>query len=83
MGIEKASFGGLAFVATFCVVAQSYWGIPVVVLMYLLARWLTKQDDQFMGTLLRYLGEEHVYDATPRLEDYRSRPKGWGKNLPL
>jgi hypothetical protein len=83
MGVEKTTFGGLALVATFCVVAQAYWGIPVMAVLYLLASWLTKKDDQYMAVLIRYMDEGHIYDATPRQEDYQSRPKGWGKGLPL
>jgi len=83
MGIEKASFGGLVVAGSFCVVARSYWGAPIIVILYFLARWLTKRDGQFMEVFFRYLNEEHVYDATPRISDYMSRPKGWGKGLPL
>jgi len=83
MGVESSSFAALALAATMCVVAQSYWGVPLVFLLYLLARWLSKKDDQFVGILMRYLNEDHVYDATPRVRDHASRPKGWGKGLPL
>ena len=83
MGVEKSSFAGLALVGTFLIVAKSYWGIPIVFLGYLIARWLSKRDDQFIGILMRYLREGHIYDATPRLEDAKSRPKGWGRGLPL
>lgn len=83
MGIEKTSFGGLVFITSFCVVAKSYWAVPLVVLVYLLARWMTKRDGQFMQVFFSYLNEEHVYDATPRSSDFKSRPKGWGKGLPL
>ena len=83
MGIEKASFGGLVFAASFCLVAQSYWGAPILVCLYLVARWLTKRDAQFLEIFFKYLNEEHVFDATPRIRDMKSRPKGWGKGLPL
>lgn len=83
MGIEKASFGGLVFAASFCLVAHSYWGAPVIVGLYFVARWLTKHDAQFLAVFLKYLNEEHVFDATPRMKDMKSRPKGWGKGLPL
>lgn len=82
-GVERSSFAALAFTGTFMVVAKTLWGIPVVIVMFLAARWLTKKDDQFVGILLRYLNEEHVYDATPRPDDVKTRPKGWGKGLPL
>ena len=83
MGIEKASFGGLVFASSFCLGARSYWGVPIIVILYLLAKWLTKRDGQFIEVFFKYLNEEHVYDATPRASDYKSRPKGWGKDLPL
>ena len=83
MGIEKASFGGLVFAASFCLVAHSYWGVPVIVGLYFVARWLTKHDAQFLAVFLKYLNEEHIFDATPRIQDMKSRPKGWGKGLPL
>ena len=83
MGIEKTTFGALVFASCFCFVAKSFWGVPLIVVLYLLARWLSKRDGQFMTVFFRYLNEEHVYDATPRIRDYASRPKGWGKNLPL
>lgn len=83
MGIEKTSFGGLVFATSFLIVAKSYWGIPLVIMFYMLARWLTKRDGQFMQVFFQYLNEEHVYDATPRPSDFKSRPKGWGKGLPL
>jgi len=83
MGIEKASFGGLVFASSFCLVARSYWGVPIILLLYLLAKWLTKGDAQFVEVFFKYLNEEHVYDATPRMSDYKSRPKGWGRDLPL
>jgi type IV secretory pathway VirB3-like protein len=82
MGIEKAAFGGLALVATFCVVAKSFLGIPAVVIAFLIAKWMTKKDDQFVRVMLKFLDEEHVYDSTPRISDYQKRPKGWGRGLP-
>lgn len=83
MGIEKRAFGGLVFAASFLVVSKSYWGIPMIVALYMLARWLTKRDGQFMAVFFQYLNEGHVYDATPRTSDFKARPKGWGRGLPL
>ncbi|MCV0439006.1 MAG: VirB3 family type IV secretion system protein [Hydrogenophaga sp.] len=82
MGVEKGSFAGIVFLAVFALVAKMYWAFPVVGVIYLIARWVTKKDDQFVAILLRYLNEEHVYDATPRASDVNSRPRGWGKGLP-
>lgn len=82
LGIEKAAFGGLALAASFAMVAKSYWGFPVIFVVYLIARWLSKRDPLFVAVLFRYLSEGHVYDATPRLEDTQSRARGWGRSLP-
>ena len=83
MGIESTAFGGIVFAASFMVVAKAYWAIPVLVFIYLIARWLTKSDGQFMVMFFRYLDEGHVYDATPRTSDFMRRPKGWGRGVPL
>ena len=82
MGVEKSSFGGLVFGAVFSLVAQAFWAYPLLIILFVLARWVTKKDDQFVGVLLKYLNEEHVYDALPRPSDFQKRPKGWGKGLP-
>lgn len=83
MGVERASFGAICFVGSFCFVAQSYWALPGLLILFWIARWLTKKDDQFVGVLLRYLDEGHVYDSIPRNSDLKSRPKGWGRGLPF
>lgn len=82
MGVEKGMFGGLVFLAVFALVARAYWMAPLAFIGFLVGRWLSKVDDQFVAILLRYLGEEHVYDATPRASDFQKRPKGWGRGLP-
>lgn len=83
MGIERTAFGGLVFVLSFMVVAKAYWVLPIILMVYFMARWLTKSDGQFMAIFLRFLDEGNVYDATPRASDFESRPKGWGKGVPL
>ena len=82
MGVEKGMFGALVFVAVFALVARAYWMAPLLAVAWLAGRWLSKADDQYVAILLRYLNEEHVYDATSRPQDLRSRPKGWGFDLP-
>ena len=82
MGVEKGSFAFITFIGVFALVAKAYWSFPILVLAYLIARWVTKKDDQYVGILLTYLNEDHVYDATPRPEDFNRRPRGWGKGLP-
>lgn len=82
MGIEKGMFAGLVFMAVFGLVAKAYWLFAVTTVLYLVGRWLSKVDDQYVEVLLRYLNEEHVYDATPRPNDFLRRPKGWGRGLP-
>ena len=82
LGVEKGMFGALVFVAVFALVARAYWMAPLLAVAWLAGRWLSKADDQYVATLLRYLNEEHVYDATPRRDDLRARPRGWGRELP-
>jgi type IV secretory pathway VirB3-like protein len=82
MGIEKGAFGALVLAASTLLVARAYWLMLALVPAYLLARWLSKKDDQFMEILARYLREEHVFDATTRPNDFRRRPKGFGAGLP-
>ncbi|HEX2544485.1 MAG TPA: VirB3 family type IV secretion system protein [Ramlibacter sp.] len=82
MGVEKGMFGGLVFIAVFALVARAYWMAPLLAVGWLAGRWLSKADDQYVAILLRYLDEEHVYDATPRASDFRARPRGWGRGLP-
>jgi len=74
-------FGALVLVAVFALVARAYWVAPLVVPGVLIGRWLSKIDEQYVAILLRYLGEDHVYDATPRRTDFQNRPKGWGRGL--
>lgn len=82
MGVEKGTFGALVFVAAFALVSRAYWTAPLLALAWLLGRWLSKSDDQYVAILVRYLDEGHVYDATPRADDHRRRPRGWGRGLP-
>lgn len=82
MGVEKGMFGGLILLAVFALVARAYWTLPIFVIFFLVGRWLSKVDDQYVAILLRYLNEDHVYDATPRPTDFQRRPKGWGRNIP-
>jgi hypothetical protein len=82
MGVEKGAFGGVVFIGVFALVAHAYWMFPIVALLYLVGRWLSKVDDQYVAILGRYLNEDHVFDATPRPSDFTKRPKGWGRGLP-
>jgi type IV secretory pathway VirB3-like protein len=83
MGIEHKAFGALVMIMVFAFVAKSYWGIPVVAVVYLVFRWVSKREPQFTEIFFRFMDEEHYYDATPRLDDYMNRSKGWGKGIPL
>jgi len=74
-------FGFLVFLAVFALVARAYWVLSLAALGVLIGRWLSKLDDQYVAILLRYLGEDHVYDATPRPTDFQNRPQGWGRGL--
>jgi hypothetical protein len=82
MGVEKGYFGGMALFASIAFGMGAYWLLPMTIVLYLVGKWLSKKDDQFVVILARYLQEEHVYDATPRPSDYARRPKGWGKGIP-
>jgi len=82
MGIEKGMFAALTLLIAFAFVARAIWLGPVIVVLFFVARWLSKVDDQYVAILLRYLNEEHVYDATPRPSDFTRRPKGWGRGIP-
>lgn len=79
-GVEKGSFAALCLIGVFSFVAGAYWFLPIVALIYFMARWLSKKDPQFVALTLNYLNEHHVYDALPRPEDTKRRPKGWGQN---
>jgi len=82
MGVERGMFAFIALFTSTCFAMKLYWVTPVAVLLYVVGRWLSKVDDQYVLVLSRYLQEEHVYDATPRPSDYNNRPKGWGRGLP-
>ena len=75
-------FNGLAMLCAFAVVAKAVWFLPLALVIFLVGRWLSKVDDRYVAILLRYLNEEHVYDATPRPADFERRPPGWGRGLP-
>ncbi len=83
MGLEKGAFGAIALLAAFALVVQAAWMFVLVVVGYLVAKWLSKKDDQFFAIFIRFLQEDHVFDSIPRPSDSVSRrPKGWGKGLP-
>jgi type IV secretory pathway TrbD component len=82
MGVEKGIFAGLTFLAVFGLVAKAFWIFPMSLVGFFVGRWLSKIDDQYIAILMRYLNEDHVYDATPRPSELANRPKGWGRHLP-
>jgi type IV secretory pathway TrbD component len=82
MGVEKGVFGALALAGAMLFGMRLYYLLPSLVILYLVGRWLSKKDAQFVAVLARYMTEEHVYDATPRPSDFKSRPPGWGRGLP-
>lgn len=81
-GIEKGAFGGIALMATFALVIKAIWMFVLVVVAYLLAKWLSKKDDQFFRMFASYLKEDHFYDSLPRPSDFKKRGLGWGRDLP-
>lgn len=84
MGIEPYAFYAVAFMGSFFFASRAYSALPVVVLAFLVARWLTKKDPQFMATFLKYIEERDAYSALPHSEDWSGtrRPVGWGRGLP-
>jgi type IV secretory pathway VirB3-like protein len=82
MGIEPYAFYAVAFMGSFFFASKAYVVLPLVVLAYFAARWLTKKDPQFMATFMKYIEERHAYSALPRPEDWSKRPIGWGRGLP-
>lgn len=82
MGVEKGMFGVLALFTSICFGMRAYALIPIVFALFFVGRWLSKVDDQYVAVLASYLREDHVYDATPRPDDFQLRPKGWGKGIP-
>jgi type IV secretory pathway VirB3-like protein len=81
MGIEKGAFGALVLGAVCLLVLRLYWALLLVPPAWIIARWLSKKDDQFILVLGSFLREDHVFDATPRSQDVQGRPPGWGRGL--
>jgi len=81
MGIEKGAFGALVLAAVCLLVFRLYWALLLAPLGWVVARWLSKKDDQFVLVLGTFLREDHAYDATPRPQDVHRRPAGWGRGL--
>lgn len=82
MGADPMGFYGSAFLGSFFFASKAYIAMPVALLAFLIARWLTKKDPQFMSIFLRYVDESHAYTSIPRPTDWSERPPGWGKGLP-
>lgn len=82
MGVEKGFFAGLVIAGTMFLGFHFYSALLLLPVGFLIGRWLSKRDDQFVALLIKYLDEGHVYDATPRQTDAKMRPKGWGRGLP-
>jgi type IV secretory pathway VirB3-like protein len=81
MGIEKGAFGALVMAAVCLLVFRLYWALLLLPPGWVIARWLSKKDDQFVLVLGSFLREDHVFDATPRSQDVQGRPSGWGRGL--
>lgn len=82
MGADPLGFYGAAFLGSFFFASKAYVAMPVALLAFFLARWLSKKDPNFMGVFKKYLDERDAYSAIPRPTDWSSRPAGWGKGLP-
>lgn len=81
-GIPMPAFMVIVLGGSFCFVAKLYMAMPALLVLWFLARWLTKRDTAWMDIFERYLKEGHVYDTLPRVSVCQSRPNGWGKGLP-
>ncbi len=82
MGVEKGFFAGIVIAGTLFLGFHLYSALLLLPPGFLVGRWLSKRDDQFVGLLIKYLDEGHVFDATPRTGIVKSRPRGWGRDLP-
>ena len=82
MGVESAYFSALALTFAIVLGTRMYVLLLGLLVLYLVGRWLSKKDALFVKVLARYLYEEHVYDATPRRDDFKNRPAGWGQGIP-
>lgn len=82
MGVEPYAFFMVAFLGSFFFASKAYLAMPIVPVAFLVAKWLTKKDPQFMAIMFRYVEEKHAYSALPRPEDWEKRPVGWGRGLP-
>ena len=82
LGVEKGFFAGLVIAGTMFLGLHLYSGFVFLPLFFLIGRWLSELEDQFVPLLLRYLQEGHVFDSTPRTTDRQERARGWGRDLP-
>ncbi|MDP3139748.1 MAG: VirB3 family type IV secretion system protein [Burkholderiaceae bacterium] len=81
-GVPRAAFMVVVLGGMFLFVARLYHGVPAALLLWALARWLTRRDPAWLDILVRYLEEAHAYDSLPRPRDCQRRPRGWGRGLP-
>ena len=81
-GVPTMEFLLIMLGGSFCFVAKIYQAIPAMLLLWVIARWLTKKDTAWAEILQQYLRETHVYDSLPRPVTFLNRPRGWGKGLP-
>lgn len=82
MGADPMAFYGAAFIGSFLFASKAYLAMPVALVAFVVGRFMTKKDPQFMSIFFRYVEEAHAYSALPRPEDWSGRPAGWGKGLP-
>lgn len=81
-GVPKLAFMLIVLGGCFCFVAKIYAALPACILLWAIARWLTKKDPAWVEILEQYMRENHVYDSLPRPKEFDARPAGWGKGLP-
>lgn len=80
-GVEKeiAVFNGTVAFAV-CFGTQSFYYLPVAILIHMLVRWLTKRDPHFRKIYLRFSVLGRTYDPWPRRKlATNERPEGFSK----
>jgi type IV secretory pathway TrbD component len=81
MGVAPLAFQLVIFFASFLFAGRLYTVMPLALLMYLVARWLSKKEPLFADLFLRYANEKDVYGSLCHPSDWSSKPRGWGRGL--
>ena len=79
MGADPMAFYGAAFLGSFFFASKAYLALPVALIAFVIGRWMTKKDPNFMTIFMRYLDEKDAYSPLPTPTDWARRPIGWGR----